>query len=123
MTQLQLITDLLIWGGGFLFWVSGAFPVVVSVIWPWWQSWWGRNIVSLDVAIALALLPSTLYHQFGVMPSTYLFGWITVGALFGAGIVVAWRTVLIFRTQLAEYRDAQLEEYRNQMEEHKNGDV
>lgn len=116
MTQLQLIMNLLEWSGGFLFWTSATFPFIVSFIWPWWKSWWGRNIVSLEVVITAALLPSVLYREFGVNPDTYIFGWLTVAALFAGGVIVAWRIVLIFRSQLEEYRR---DEFRSRLEEYR----
>lgn len=102
MTQLQLLTDLANIGAGLLFWVCFAFPFVIAMVWPWWQSWWGRNIVSLEIALAMALLPSVLHRELELSASTYLFGWIIVGALFAAAAIVIWRGVMIFRVQRRE---------------------
>ena len=99
MTQLQLITHLAVTGVGILFWVCAVFPILIAIVWPWWQSWWGRNITLLETSLALALLPSVLKNEFGVTPNTYFFGWMVVAALFGAATIVVWRCVMIFVTQ------------------------
>lgn len=104
MTQLQLVADLTDGGTGFLFWMSAVFPFAVSVIWPWWLSTWGRNIVSFEIAISCALLPSTIYNEFGIDTHSYVFDWFTVAGLYSAGTIVGWRMILIFKDQYRTYR-------------------
>lgn len=99
MSELQLIMDLGNIAAGFLFWVSLLFPLATSIVWPWWQSWWGRNIASLEFALAIALFPSVAYREFGVYAHTLEFSWMVIGALFAAGVIVAWRGILVFKTQ------------------------
>jgi hypothetical protein len=53
----------------------------------------------LKIAIAFALLPDILYREFGVIPSTYLFGWLTAGALLSAVTIVLSRMVIIYKVQ------------------------
>jgi hypothetical protein len=86
------------------FWVSFAFPFAVSLFWPWWQSGWGRNIVLLETCIWVSLLPAPLHAMFGVPYGSFL-SWFQVAALFGAGVVVVWRFVIIWRTQRYRPRD------------------
>jgi hypothetical protein len=84
----------------FTFWVSLAFPLVTALFWPWWQSDWGRNIVLFDACICVSLLPAPLHAMFGVPYGTFL-AWFQVAAVFGTGGVLAWRAVMIWRTQRA----------------------
>lgn len=115
--QWHLITDLADAGAATLFWVCAAFPVVMSGMWPWWQSAWGKNIVSLEWSIALALLPTICREEFGINTDTYLFGWIVVASLFSAVAIVIWRGVLIFTTQFEETRrEARKREAREKKE-------
>lgn len=97
--QWHLIADLIDAAVALLFWVCAVFPVIVGIVWPWWQSWWGRNIVSLEVALAVALLPSVLHKEFGLNTDTYVYGWLVVASLFAAAIIVVWRSVMIFIIQ------------------------
>lgn len=79
------------------FWVSLAFPLVTRLFWPWNESWWGWNIVLLDLSISGTLFPSWLYLTFGVGNT----GLQMVQVIF-LGLVIAnivWRGVIIWRTQ------------------------
>ena len=100
--QWHLIADLADAGAALLFWVCALFPVIMATFWPWWQSWWGRNIVSLETALSVALLPSVLHREFGINTDTYFYGWAVVAALFAAAVIVIWRSVMIIRTQWSE---------------------
>lgn len=89
------------WVVNFGFWTMIAFFVVTTCVWPWWKSFWGVNIVSLELSIGLALLPSTLSLDFDFSRLTSAAGaWLQVGAVFLASCVVIWRGVLIIHDQL-----------------------
>ena len=66
---------------------------------------WGRNIVSLEMALALALLPGVLHREVGLPVNTFLYGWIVVAAIFAAGIIVVWRGFIVFKTQWRHRND------------------
>lgn len=79
------------------FWVSLAFPFVTRFFWPWNKSWWGWNIVMLDLSIAGTLFPSWLFLTFHVNDA-----WLQWIQVFFLGLVVVnvvWRAVMIWRTQ------------------------
>lgn len=99
MTQEQLLVD----AGGVLanvtFFTSLLFPAVTAFFWRWWASWWGRNIISLELGIAVTLLPAVLYRDFGV--DSLVLRWVQVTALATVPLIVAWRAVMIWRTQRA----------------------
>lgn len=100
MTQAQLIHDLdeyVIW---FSFLLSVLFAPLATMMWPWWKHPWGINIISLEVAIAFALLPAWLSIAFGLRRAdVYVFAWVQLASLVLVGLVIAWRLVLIWRTQ------------------------
>lgn len=79
------------------FWVSLAFPFVTRFFWPWNESWWGWNIVMLDLSIAGALFPDWLYLTFHI--SDVWLQWLQVFFLGLVTVNVVWRTVMIWRTQ------------------------
>lgn len=81
----------------FTFWAGFLFVPAVSLFWPWWQSTWGWNLVTLEFWIWVSLLPAPLHAYFGVPYHPLM--WFQVAAVFGAGVTVLWRGVLIFRTQ------------------------
>jgi hypothetical protein len=97
MTQAQLLTDVGQWLLNLTFAVSVLFPVLASLFWPWWDSWWGVNIITLEACIAATLLPSVLYADFGV--DNYVLRWVQVTSLGLVAAVIVWRGVLIWRTQ------------------------
>lgn len=106
MTQLQLLADLSRIAINVIFWSGIAFPILIGVFWPWWKSSWGWNIVSLEIALSLALVGSILQIDWGLRTTNLLlFGWLTVVSLWLVPIVVGWRTVIILREQ---YRQSQL---------------
>jgi hypothetical protein len=100
VTQVQLIRDLGEYAIWFSFLAAVAFPLVTSLFWPWWQHSWGWNIVTLEMAIAVALLPAWLHYAFGfTIAASTGFAWLQVGAVMLVGVIIVWRTVLIFLTQ------------------------
>jgi hypothetical protein len=86
------------------FWVSFVFTPAISLIWPWWESDWGWNIVLLESCIWVSLLPAPLHVMFGVPYGPFL-SWFQVAAVLGAGAVVVWRAVMIWHTQRAGGRE------------------
>lgn len=112
MTQAQLIHDIDIWVIWFVFAVSVTFPVVTGAFWPWWRSAWGWNIVLLELAIALALFPAWLSIVFTGLTERFLlaFEWLQIGSVSLVGIVVVWRTFLIWRTQVNAERERKTQE-------------
>lgn len=97
MTQAQFLADAGAVLANVTFGVSLAFPLVTAVFWRWWASWWGRNIVALELGIAVTLLPAVLYRDFGV--DSLVLRWVQVAALGTVPLIVAWRAVMIWRTQ------------------------
>jgi hypothetical protein len=99
VTQLQLILDLDLWAVWITFMVAVLFPLVTAFFWPWWTSGWGWNIVTLESAIALALLPAWLHYVFGFTAVSYPFRWVQVGSIMAVAFIIVWRSVLIWITQ------------------------
>lgn len=76
---------------------SVLFVPVTSAYWPWWQSWWGRNIVILELCIAGTLLGSWLFLDFGI--SSVAFQWIAAFFLTAIVGIIVWRAVMIWFEQ------------------------
>jgi hypothetical protein len=80
------------------FFTNIVFVAVYSVVGPWWHSGLGRNIVALDTALAMALLPATLHSLFGVSTvSSTAYAWFVDGALACVPVIVVWRMVIMLR--------------------------
>jgi hypothetical protein len=94
----ERLPDLLYLASQVTFWISFAFPFVMSLFWPWWKNPWGWNIMALETVIWLSLVPTPLHALFGLAYGPVL-SWIQVVAVFTAGAVVLWRGVLIFLAQ------------------------
>jgi hypothetical protein len=56
-------------------------------------------MVSLDVVIAAALLPSALHQVFGLTLASRTFAWYYFGTLVSVGTVILWRLWVVVRTQ------------------------
>lgn len=85
------------------FWVSVLFPFVTALFWPWWKSWWGRNIIALEAAIAFTLIGEVLELEFGLVPKHtpgHLLLWTSAVSLWSVPVVLVWRGGLIFLEQL-----------------------
>jgi hypothetical protein len=98
LTQLQFLTD---WANDAVpvaFWACALWPALVAWFWPWWQHQWGWNMVIKTELIAVALLASVLRREFGVQ-NVYVLAWTVVAAVTLIPVVIAWRTVLIWRAQ------------------------
>lgn len=93
---LLTVTD---WLVSITFWVSFAFPIVTRLFWNWWASWWGRNIVALEVCIAITLLPSVALRYLGLEPEVETLLWIQTFALATVPLVVIWRVAMIWHDQ------------------------
>lgn len=104
MTQLQVLIDLSRIALNVIFWSCVAFPLI-GIFWPWWRSSWGWNIVSLEIALALAVMGSVLQIDFGLRSDHLLsFFWITTASLCLVPVIVVWRAVMILREQYHEAR-------------------
>lgn len=90
-----------LWLISLVFWLSVAFPVLVSAFWPWWESWWGRNLVALEACIALDLLPEILIIYFHMGVDIVFFEWFQDGALALTCLVIIWRFIMTWQTQRA----------------------
>jgi len=99
VTQGQIAIDIINWGVNVGFVVTFTFPGWIRLIWKWTESDWGWNTVALDMAVAVALLPSWVHRVFNLKPDTYLFIWIVAGSLWAILIIVIWRAYIIYRIQ------------------------
>lgn len=93
----QPLLDAAQWAVNFAFWGSIVFPAVTAAFWPWWQTWWGWNIISFDAALGGASLPYVLVLNWRVT-GTWLV-WMEVLCLGAGFVIIAWRTAMIWRTQ------------------------
>lgn len=98
--MVSLVDNLGVWGFNVAFWASITFLVSISIIWPWWKSSWGANIVLLELGISLALLPGVFSYDFGVHISTIAGGWVDVAALWLIAVIIVWRGGMIIIEQL-----------------------
>lgn len=97
----EYLIELVKWGINVAFWPAIAFTPVISFFWPWWKSFWGINIVTLELAIALALIVSIVHTDFGVaVVSNLALAWTEVIALWLVGIIIIWRGALVIITQV-----------------------
>jgi hypothetical protein len=99
MTQARLISDLINWGINAAFIAALLFPFVVRTYWAWEKSDWGINIVSLELLIALALLPLWVRHITGYGGNMYFYGWLEAASLWGIPVIILWRAIIIWRNQ------------------------
>lgn len=99
MTQLQLLTDTSKWLINIAFFTGLLFPVVTRAYWPWERSWWGRNIVALELCISLTLLGSVLRIDLGINSFSLLLGWTGMAGLSSVVVVVIWRSIMIYHDQ------------------------
>lgn len=97
MTQGQFLADAGIVLANVTFFTSLLFPAVTAFFWRWWASAWGRNIVSLELGIAVTLLPAVLFRDFGT--DDLALRWVQVTALATVPLIVIWRTVMIWLAQ------------------------
>lgn len=114
MTQLQLLTD---WYGiilNVICWSSFVFPILLATYWPWHESDWGKVLISLDLCVGLAVLSSTIRHDWG-FPSSLFYesAWLTVLSLTAIPVIGIWRGVMIWRKQ----RQAALAELVREVEQ------
>lgn len=110
MTEVQLLKAVEVVALQAAFWASAIFPMAMSLFWPWWQSWWGRNIIALEVAIALVLLPDIMVLEFGMMPGStpgHVLLWVATISLCLVTVIIVWRGVLIWRAQWDGDREGQ----------------
>lgn len=99
--MLQVPAYVFEYGANFAFWASVSVLAGTSLIWPWWKSFWGINIVSLESALALALLPFVMSYDFGVrIGNSPPFAWTEAASLWLMGAVIVWRGFLVIQQQL-----------------------
>lgn len=104
MAQTQLLADIGKWAAIVTFYVTALFPLI-GVVWPWWQSWWGRNIVLLEIALALTLLKFWVTRTFGTdVAHSLWFTWVSTVALCTVPVIVTWRGGMIVAQQVSAAR-------------------
>lgn len=94
----QSLVDAVEWVLNVTVCTSVLFPAVTSFFWPWWQTGWGRNLIALDLALVPAVLPEVLEIDFGLRYVVF-FTWVQVIGLSAIILIMAWRTVMIWRAQ------------------------
>jgi hypothetical protein len=99
MTQEQLAIDLINWGVDVAFLVPFLFPAYIRLIWAWEKDEWGWNIILLDLAVSLAILPTFVHRVAGVRFSTPVFLWLEAASLWFIPMIIVWRSVMIWRKQ------------------------
>lgn len=99
MTQGQILADLINWGIDAAFLFPFLFPAYIRLIWAWEKDEWGWNIVTLDLAVSLALLPSFYRRVFGVDGDRTFFLWLVTISLWAIPAIIVWRSVMIWRRQ------------------------
>ena len=100
MTQAQLLADIGAWLVNIAFIATALFPAVTALYWPWWNSAWGWNIVTLEACIAVTLLPAWLYRDFRI--DNIGLRWTSTAAFTLVIVVVVWRAFMIWHTQRQE---------------------
>lgn len=113
MTQLSLIVDLDFIGLNIICWTSIAFPLIIATFWPWWESDWGRNLVSKVACLGLAVVGTVIKHDWGFPQRFfYEFAWLQALSLNLVAPILIWRIVLIWRKQRSAVEDEMLAEFK-----------
>lgn len=99
MNQEHLAIDLINWGIDVAFLVPFLFPAYIRLIWAWEKDEWGWNIVLLDLAVSLAILPSFLHRVFGLNVGMVYYLWVVAASLWLIPSIVVWRSAMIWRKQ------------------------
>jgi hypothetical protein len=98
-SSLVTATDVADVGSFVLFAASLIFIIGYSRIAPWWRYAVGRAVVSLDIVLAVTLLPSVIRLAFHLHPNTF-FVWYAAISLFFVSGVILWRLATIRHVQL-----------------------
>lgn len=102
MSTAQLQADIVTVIVQVAFWASALFVPVVSLFWPWWRAQFGRAAISIDVLLALALMPGTLRREFGIPVTSAWFGWFEIVVLGLIPVRTAWLAWSIWKLQRQE---------------------
>jgi hypothetical protein len=78
---------------------SVIFVIGYSLRAPWWRYQVGRAVVSLDLALGLALLPSFLRLAFHFSAADQFYDWYATLSLFLVAAVTLWRLYTIVYVQ------------------------
>lgn len=81
------------------FWTSALFVPAVSTFWPWWRHPYARAAISIDVLLALLLLPAVIRDVFSVPTGDAAYGWFTITAFALVPVRTAWLGWTIWRLQ------------------------
>jgi hypothetical protein len=71
------ITDVIVQA---TFWSGLAFVLLIGRAWPWWQHWYGRAAITIDVLLTAAFFAAVLRLTFGLRPAAWM-TWLTLSAL------------------------------------------
>jgi hypothetical protein len=94
------LVNVIEWGANVAFWASCLFLFGTSFFWPWWKSSWGANIIALEFALVLAIMPFVLSYDFGIhIQASLAYGYTEAVSLWMIAVIVIWRGILIFAQQ------------------------
>lgn len=97
---MPLVAELDNWSLIVTFFVSVGFVIGASFIAPWWESVAGRTIVSIDVALGIALGPSTVHHFIPAIDlDSVAFAWYYFVSFCLVSGVTVWRLAMMYLVQ------------------------
>jgi cation transport ATPase len=82
------------------FFVAVLFPAVVPIFWPWWRHAIGWNIVSMDLAVGIALFPAFL-RRIGIVLSPLTMLVLASVSITVVPIIIVGRGFVLYRAQKA----------------------
>jgi len=81
------------------FWTSLTFVAALSRIWPWWQHWYGRAMITIDILLVIAFAPAVVeLFDPSLVPRSW-FTWASLAAFTFIPARTAWLFWAIRRIQ------------------------
>ena len=88
-----------------IFWLCVLFIMCYSLLAKWWRNPFGRALVVLDAALAIAILPSLLSRYFGLhIATTEWVAWIDISCFAIVPLAVASRIYLVIKVNMDKIR-------------------
>ena len=104
MTSARLQADLADTAIQATFWTSLLFVAALSRIWPWWQHWYGRAMITIDVLLVVSFAPAVARLFDPALAPRDWFTWASIAAFACIPLRTGWLFWAIRKIQREEIR-------------------
>jgi len=84
------------------FWTSLLFIIALGKIFPWWQHWYGRAMITIDILLVVSFAPAVAHLFDPALARDQWFDWLSITAFACIPLRTGWLLWAIWKIQRQE---------------------